>query len=227
MMHIALTTAPLLIALFYIFSMKWRNILYPGLVLHLLVNVYLWNTTGYPPFIGGYGSVLFFSFLLAGKSSFMKNRKFCGALLSLAILFLFSSFFMTFEVKKISAVLSSIWLGIHVPLYFLGYLSLSTAFAASFVNGNESEERREMAFALLFLTAGFVTGACWAEVAWGRFFGFDAKEVWALSTWMFVFSYFFFDQKKHQRVAVYVSFFSMVMTYIVVSHLLPSLHGYM
>lgn len=34
--------------------------------------------------------------------------------------------------------------------------------------------------AVLLLAAGTITGALWADVAWGRFWGWDAKEVWAL-----------------------------------------------
>ena len=34
--------------------------------------------------------------------------------------------------------------------------------------------------AVLLLAAGTILGALWADVAWGRFWGWDAKEVWAL-----------------------------------------------
>ncbi len=30
------------------------------------------------------------------------------------------------------------------------------------------------------MAAGTILGALWADVAWGRFWGWDAKEVWAL-----------------------------------------------
>ena len=33
---------------------------------------------------------------------------------------------------------------------------------------------------MLLLAAGTILGALWADVAWGRFWGWDAKEVWAL-----------------------------------------------
>jgi ABC-type transport system involved in cytochrome c biogenesis permease subunit len=34
--------------------------------------------------------------------------------------------------------------------------------------------------AVLFLAAGTILGALWADVSWGRFWGWDPKEVWAL-----------------------------------------------
>ncbi len=36
--------------------------------------------------------------------------------------------------------------------------------------------------AVLLLVAGTIFGALWADVAWGRFWGWDAKEVWSLIT---------------------------------------------
>ncbi|MCS7303659.1 MAG: cytochrome c biogenesis protein CcsA [Thermoguttaceae bacterium] len=39
---------------------------------------------------------------------------------------------------------------------------------------------RCMQVAVLLLAAGTLLGALWADVAWGRFWGWDAKEVWAL-----------------------------------------------
>ena len=35
----------------------------------------------------------------------------------------------------------------------------------------------------LFLSAGIITGAVWAHSAWGRYWGWDPKETWALITW--------------------------------------------
>ena len=28
-----------------------------------------------------------------------------------------------------------------------------------------------------------ITGAVWADISWGRYWGWDPKEVWALITW--------------------------------------------
>jgi ABC-type transport system involved in cytochrome c biogenesis permease subunit len=35
----------------------------------------------------------------------------------------------------------------------------------------------------LFLTLGIITGAVWANSAWGRYWGWDPKETWSLITW--------------------------------------------
>ncbi len=36
----------------------------------------------------------------------------------------------------------------------------------------------------LFFTIATIFGALWAEVAWGRYWGWDPKETWALITWL-------------------------------------------
>ena len=43
---------------------------------------------------------------------------------------------------------------------------------------------RCLALGLPWLTLSILTGAVWAQNAWGRFWGWDAKEVWALVTWL-------------------------------------------
>ena len=39
-------------------------------------------------------------------------------------------------------------------------------------------------FGFLFLTVGIITGAVWANSAWGRYWGWDPKETWSLITWI-------------------------------------------
>ena len=41
---------------------------------------------------------------------------------------------------------------------------------------------RAVQLAVLLLAAGTITGAIWADFAWGRYWGWDPKEVWALVT---------------------------------------------
>ena len=42
---------------------------------------------------------------------------------------------------------------------------------------------RLIMFGFLFLSAGIITGAVWANSAWGRYWGWDPKETWSLITW--------------------------------------------
>ncbi|MEW5734314.1 MAG: c-type cytochrome biogenesis protein CcsB [Thermodesulfobacteriota bacterium] len=39
-------------------------------------------------------------------------------------------------------------------------------------------------FGFLFLTVGIITGAVWANSAWGKYWTWDPKETWSLITWL-------------------------------------------
>jgi cytochrome c-type biogenesis protein CcsB len=85
-------------------------------------------------------------------------------------------------------------------------------------------------FGFLFLTAGIITGAVWANSAWGRYWGWDPKETWSLVTW-FIYATLLHAKLmrgwKGRRIA-YLSLFgfsAVLFTYFGVN-LLPGLHSY-
>jgi len=49
----------------------------------------------------------------------------------------------------------------------------------------EHTMERAVALGFPWLTLGILTGAIWAQNAWGRYWGWDPKETWALVTWLF------------------------------------------
>jgi len=91
---------------------------------------------------------------------------------------------------------SNYWLTIHVLTITLGYaafalaLGLADATIYKFIQG-ESKNRqqilglnqltyRAMQFGVVLIAAGTILGGVWADYSWGRFWGWDPKEVWAL-----------------------------------------------
>lgn len=86
-----------------------------------------------------------------------------------------------------------------------------------------------VAFAGLALL--LITGAVWANESWGRYWGWDAKEVGALVAWLtyagFLHSRIAYGWKG-QRSAYFaiVAFLFVIFTYLGVSYLLPGLHSY-
>lgn len=86
--------------------------------------------------------------------------------------------------------------------------------------------------AVFLLTAGIFVGAVWANVSWGRYWGWDPKEVWALIT-LLVYSAALHTQSiPAMRSASFfhrfsvVAFFCVLFTYFGVNFLLGGLHGY-
>jgi cytochrome c-type biogenesis protein CcsB len=108
-------------------------------------------------------------------------------------------------------VLRTIWLQVHVLTSVLGYgafvvaagLGLKqvtspslTPVARSPLNPGKGVSRgqderqierameRVVALGFPWLSLGILTGAIWAQKAWGRYWGWDPKETWALITWL-------------------------------------------
>jgi cytochrome c-type biogenesis protein CcsB len=86
-----------------------------------------------------------------------------------------------------------------------------------------------VAFAGLALL--LITGAVWANESWGRYWGWDAKEVGALVAWL-TYAAFLHSRIargwKGRRSAYFaiVAFLFVIFTYLGVSYLLPGLHSY-
>jgi cytochrome c-type biogenesis protein CcsB len=85
-------------------------------------------------------------------------------------------------------------------------------------------------FGFLFLSIGIITGAVWANSAWGRYWGWDPKETWSLITW-FIYAAMLHARLmrgwRGRRIAYLslVGFAAVLFTYFGVN-LLPGLHSY-
>lgn len=76
-----------------------------------------------------------------------------------------------------------------------------------------------------------ITGAVWANESWGRYWGWDAKEVGALVAWLtyagFLHSRIAYGWRGHRSAYfAVVAFLFVIFTYLGVSYLLPGLHSY-
>ena len=90
---------------------------------------------------------------------------------------------------------------------------------------------RAVALGFLFLTFVIVTGAIWAERAWGSYWSWDPKETWSLITWIIYAIYLHLRLSKGWKgrtAAVFaaVGFVCVVFTYIGVNTFIPSIHSY-
>ena len=146
------------------------------------------------------------------------------------------------------------WLDFHVFTTFIGYAGFAIAFGLSllFLWKFRAETRnvtnrfveafpdskvldemsyRAIAWGFPFLAVGIVSGAVWANYAWGQYWAWDPKETWSLITW------FIYAAYLHARVtrgwkgkrAAYLSiigFAAVIFLYWGVSFILPGLHAY-
>jgi cytochrome c-type biogenesis protein CcsB len=90
---------------------------------------------------------------------------------------------------------------------------------------------RMIAVGFPLLTGGIITGAVWANSAWGTYWGWDPKETWSLITW-FVYAIYLHARYvrgwKGSQMAVIsaVGFLAVIFTYLGVNLVLSGLHSY-
>jgi cytochrome c-type biogenesis protein CcsB len=90
---------------------------------------------------------------------------------------------------------------------------------------------RTIAFGFPIWTAAVIFGAIWAQKAWGRYWGWDPKEVWAFITWVIFAGYLHaratagWKGKRAAWIAL-AGFGSFLIGYYVVNTIVPSLHSY-
>jgi cytochrome c-type biogenesis protein CcsB len=90
-----------------------------------------------------------------------------------------SSFWLIVHVKVIMASYAAFALALGVGNVTLGYY-LASSQDRSAIAALSKFTYRTLQVGVFLLAAGTITGALWADYAWGRFWGWDPKEVWAL-----------------------------------------------
>ena len=155
------------------------------------------------------------------------------------------------EVRELMPALRSNWLGIHVSTAILSYGAFGVSFAVSlmflmrqkvkdnvFWQEHIPEEQkldmisyRAVSLGFLFLTFVIITGAIWAERAWGSYWSWDPKETWSLITWIIYALYLHLRiskgwKNKSAAMFAVIGFICVIFTYIGVNTLIPGIHSY-
>ena len=151
------------------------------------------------------------------------------------------------QVGQLMPVLASPLLSVHVAVIMVAYALLAfvmlngVAALVLLASHRECEaqvERLQVVSSLLLypavflLAAGIFIGAVWANVSWGRYWGWDPKEVWALVT-MLVYALALhpaslpcFRRPLFFHVFSVVAFLCVLVTYFGVNFLLGGMHSY-
>jgi len=141
------------------------------------------------------------------------------------------------EHNAIPAPLNSAWVHFHVTVAFLAYAAFFLTFVAGVLYLIQEKELKEKRFRFLYfrlpslqvcdellrrsLFVGFVSmslaiisGAFWAQQAWGHFWSWDPKETASLITWgiYFVLVNYRLSTKWRGRRAAYISIIGFVST---------------
>ena len=216
---------------------------------------------GYVPLSNMYESLIFFSWtivLIYLILEFKYRQKIIGVFVTP---FSFLAIALTSIIPGVDAritplvpALQSNWLTIHVTTCFFGYASFAVSFGISILylirdqGGGEQAgglskwlpatpvldeiNYKSIVIGFPMLTLGIVTGAAWANYAWGTYWSWDPKETWSLITW-FIYAAFLHARLtrdwRGRKAAILsiVGFVAVLFTYFGVNYLLSGLHSYL
>lgn len=213
---------------------------------------------GHAPMSNMYESLVFFALTIGVIYLYIEQRYqnfFVGAFATpiafLAMAYASMSPNINDRIQPLLPALKSNWLIAHVLTCFFGYAAFAIAFGVSIMfllklkarnDGDgilaflpkqrilDDLTHRMVLFGFLFLSVGIITGAVWANSAWGSYWSWDPKETWSLITW------FVYATLLHARLIrgwygkkiAYLSilgFMAVLFTYFGVNYL-PGLHSY-
>ncbi|WP_163336808.1 c-type cytochrome biogenesis protein CcsB [Desulfopila sp. IMCC35008] len=215
---------------------------------------------GHAPLTNMYESVVFFAWTIIFIYLIIEwkfKTKIIGAFAvpfaAVAMMYASLSTNINKTINPLVPALQSNWLIAHVVTCFIGYAAFAVAaglglmYLLKYHFGSDSEKsvlsrlpdfkvidditHKTMVFGFLWLSAGIITGAIWANSAWGTYWSWDPKETWSLITW------FVYAVTLHARYTrgwsggriawlALLGFISVLFTYYGVNFLLSGLHSY-
>ncbi len=181
-----------------------------GFTIHTINILYRYVTAGHIPITNPHEATSFFAWCIV-LIFFILQFRYKISLLSsfimpIVFLLMLSSSMLSREIKPLSPTLQSYWLGIHTVFAFLGNAAFALAFGIGCMYlvqeryvktkrlGSLFERLpslqtldeinyRLITFGFPLLTLAIITGALWAETAWGSYWNWDPRETWSLVTW--------------------------------------------
>ena len=206
----------------------------------------LWCGHGvFPATNGAEALLLFVLFLMLLAVALGRKKRF--VLLSRLLVVVAAMFFVVAVLgldgdSSVQPILRTPLLGIHVTTIIIAYSLLACTAVNAVVALCIKDEKRKAQQALLgrlllypatvLLAGGIFIGAVWANLSWGRYWGWDPKEVWALITLLVCSLGFhshslrFISKPIAFHIFCIVAFAAVLFTFFGVNYLLGGLHSY-
>ena len=223
-------------------------------ILHTIGLGVRWYVGDHAPWSNAYESMIYVAWAsgIAGVVFFRKSYLALAASSFLAgtCLFVAHLGFMDPQIGNLVPVLKSYWLNIHVSIITASYGFLALCFILGAISlllfvfrGKNPQidktlltihtiNEMSMILGLAMLTVGNFLGGVWANESWGRYWGWDPKETWALISiviYAIVLHTRFLPKGDNPYVFAtlsVVAFYSILMTYFGVNYYLSGLHSY-
>lgn len=237
----------------------FNKILYVLIVISVLIHTIglgiRWYVGGHAPWSNAYESMIYIAWAagIAGVLFFRRSYLALSTASFLAGISLFVAHlgFMDPQIGNLVPVLKSYWLNIHVSIITASYGFLGLCFLLGaitlvlfiFRSKNYPQidstiltlhviNEMAMILGLAMLTVGNFLGGVWANESWGRYWGWDPKETWALISivvYIIILHARFIPKGNSPYVFAtlsVVAFYSILMTYFGVNFYLSGLHSY-
>jgi len=239
------------------FHLKWSVYVFVfAFLLYSLGMAARWYISDHAPWSNGYETMLFVGWAAALSGLVFSRRSpiamaVTGILAAIA-LFVAGMSWMNPEITNLVPVLKSYWLIIHVAIItssygflamgaLLGLLNLILMIARNKKNDKQLRDTiQEISYiielalyiGLVLITSGCFIGGVWANESWGRYWGWDPKETWALVS-ILVYSAILHLRnvpKLNNRFTLsalaLLGFSSIIMTFFGVNYYLSGMHSY-
>jgi len=184
-----------------------RGLFLVGFVLAAFAFVYRWVHVQHIPLQNLFEVFLFLGVACYPISWFCRKALRIGgqwADMLIGVIVLFpAGFVFNAEPMQLPPALQSWLFAPHVAVYMLSYVFLlKAAFQAGEQLFNRTPRVAEtlippeqatyelIAIGFPLLTLGLVLGSWWGKLAWGRYWGWDPKELWSLASWLVYLGYF-------------------------------------
>ena len=206
----------------------------------------LWYGRGvFPATNGAEALMLLVLFVLLLAVALGRNKRF--VLLSRLLVVVAAMFFVVAALglndnSDVQPILRTPLLGIHVTTIIIAYALLACTAVNALIALCTKDDKRKAQQALLgrlllypatmLLACGIFIGAVWANLSWGRYWGWDPKEVWALVTLLVcsmgfhLHSLRFISKPVAFHIFCIVAFLAVLFTFFGVNWLLGGLHSY-
>jgi len=215
-----------------------------------------WKIAGYAPWSNSYETMVFMGWAAAlGGLLFARRSSIAfslGTLFAGVVLFVSGLNWMDPQINPLVPVLKSPWLMFHVAILMVAYGFFGISFLLGLVNLSmmtfvpkrkqtdytltlqELSIINEIALiiGLILMTIGTFMGAVWANESWGRYWGWDPKETWALITVVvYALVVHLHLLRKWYNLWLFnlcsvLAFASVLMTYFGVNYFMSGMHSY-
>ncbi|WP_218969815.1 c-type cytochrome biogenesis protein CcsB [Thermodesulfatator atlanticus] len=230
-----------------------------GFSFHTLSIISRWIEAGHPPLTNLFEATSFLSWAIVLAYLIIEKRlkqvRILGSVITpiAALLMLYSSLCPK-EIFPLPPVLRSYWLPIHaaISLISYGFFILAAASGLLYLIQERQIKKKKLGgwfkrlpslevldrvneislkIGFPLLTVGIITGAAWAEKAWGDYWSWDPKETWSLIMWLI------YAALLHERLAVgwrgrkaawlsLIGFLAWLISFFIINLYIPGAHTY-